>query len=255
MRRIRVIPTLLIDNLKLVKTQRFKSPSYVGDPINSLKIFNEKEVDEIAVLDIGASRQGRGPDFNFIRQLASECFMPLSYGGGITSVDQAKELFKLGVEKVVLGKGAFVNPELITSISNQGGAQSIVVSVDVRKDLFGRWRVFINNGTENTKLNPVDFAIKMESLGAGELLLQNIDLEGMLNSYDLSIIRAVAAAVKIPVVASGGAANVSDFLAAVNAGASAVAAGAMFVYKGTHRAVLINYPSQRELKDGFYSQL
>lgn len=255
MRRVRVIPTLLIDNLKLVKTTRFKTPSYVGDPINALRIFNEKEVDEIAVLDIGASRQHRAPDFEYIRQLASECFMPLSYGGGITSVEQAKELFKLGVEKVIIGKSASSNPELIRSISDLGGAQSVVVSIDVKKDLLGRWRVFTLNGTANAKMNPVECAKKMESLGAGEIFLQNIDREGALSMYDLSLIKEVSAAIGIPVVASGGAAKVSDFFLAVQAGASAVAAGAMFVYKGPHRAVLINYPTQQVLKEELYSKL
>jgi cyclase len=255
MRRIRVIPTLLIENLKLVKTTRFKSPSYVGDPINAVKIFNEKEVDEIAILDIGASRENRAPDLEYIRQLASECFMPLSYGGGITTVEQANELFKLGVEKVVIGKSAVVNPKLITAISNMGGAQSVVVSIDIKKDFLGRWRVFISNGTVNSKMTPTEFAIRMEAFGAGEILLQNIEHEGMLNSYDLATLKEVANAVKIPVVSSGGAASVTDFFQAVKAGASAVAAGAMFVYKGPHRAVLINYPSQEVLKDGLYNKL
>jgi cyclase len=254
-RRIRVIPTLLIENRNLVKTTRFKFPSYVGDPINAVKIFNEKEVDEITVLDIGVSRQNRPPDFEFIRQLASECFMPLSYGGGITTVEQANELFRLGVEKVIIGKSTVANPELLSAISALGGAQSVVASVDIKKDFLGRWRAYTSNGTVNSKMNPTQFAIKMESFGAGEILLQNIDHEGMLNSYDLTILKDVTDAVKIPVVSSGGAASVTDFLQAVKAGASAVAAGAMFIYKGPHRAVLINYPSQEVLRDELYSKL
>lgn len=255
MKRVRVIPTLLVDTLKLVKTRCFKTPTYVGDPINALRIFNEKEVDEIAVLDISATRQHREPDFNFIHQLASECFMPLSYGGGITTTEQARVLFRLGVEKVILGRSAIKNPELVSAISEMSGVQSVVTAVDVKKDLFGRWRVFIDNGTVNTGLSPSRAAIKMEELGAGEILLQNIEREGLLNAYDLKIIKEVSEAVKIPVVASGGASKMEDFKSAIRAGASAVAAGSMFVFKGSQRAILINYPSQEILKKELYNEL
>jgi cyclase len=255
MRRARVIPTLLINDRKLVKTTQFKNASYVGDPINALRIFNEKEVDEICILDIGATRDNKPPDMTYIGQLASECFMPMSYGGGITRKEQANELFKLGVEKVVIGSAAFTNSKLIADISSMGGAQSVVACIDMGKDFLGRWKVFVKNGTTNTKMNPVDFARKMEELGAGEILLQDITHEGTLRGFDLLKIKEIASGLNIPVVASGGAATPHDFRLAIQAGASAVAAGAMFVFKGPHKAVLINYPDQETLTRELYSHL
>jgi cyclase len=255
MRRIRVIPTLLLQDRRLVKTTGFKNPSYVGDPINAVKIFNEKEVDEICILDIGATRKGAMPDLTYIQDLTSECFMPLSYGGAITKPEQANTLFKAGVEKVVLGTAAAETPDLVTSIAEMAGIQSVVVSVDVRKNWIGKKHVYITNGTGKVSGDVVAFAKQMESAGAGEILLQCIDREGTLTGYDLDLIHAVSNAVSVPVIASGGAASPDDFLAAVKAGASAVAAGAMFVYKGPNRAVLINYPDQATLKLKVYDKL
>lgn len=255
MRRIRVIPTLLIQNRKLVKTTGFKNPSYVGDPINALRIFNDKEVDEICVLDIQASRDKSMPDMEYLRDLASECFMPLAYGGGVTTPQQANELFKIGIEKIVFGTTAVTNPDLIRQVSAMAGAQSVVVALDYRKDWLGSYQVYYTSGTQRATMKPVEFARYAESLGAGELLIQNIDREGSCKGYDLTLLHNIAHAVSIPVIFSGGAASTDDFLPAIQAGASAVAAGAMFVYKGPNRAVLINYPDQHQLKTRLYDKL
>ena len=255
MRRIRVIPTLLISNRKLVKTTRFQKPVYVGDPINTLKILNEKEVDEVCVLDIDASKKGLPPDMTYIRELASECFMPFTYGGGITSVDQAKQILKLGVEKLVFGTTAITDPDLVSKVSRIAGAQSVVVSIDVRKNWLGKYLINSNGGTKKHNISPAAFAQSAESMGVGEILLQDIDREGTFGGYNLHLIREVANQVGMPVIISGGASAVEDFLPAVNAGASAVAAGALFMFKGSRKAVLINYPSQEELFAKLYNAL
>lgn len=251
MRRIRVLPTLTITSRKLVKTTRFKDPSYVGDPINALKIFNEKRVDELCILDITASE----PDLEYIKMLTGECFMPLAYGGGITTVDQAKKILAAGVEKVVLGRAACQNPVLVKELASVVGSQSVVVSVDVKKNWLGKQKVYIKSGNEDTGMGPVEYALKMQNLGAGELLLQTISNDGTQSGYNLELIQDVSKSITVPLIASGGAASVEDFLLAVQAGASAVAAGAMFVYKGPHKAVLINYPDEQQLINRLYKNL
>jgi imidazole glycerol-phosphate synthase subunit HisF len=254
MKRVRVIATLLLTSHKLVKTTQFKLPVYVGDPINALRIFNEKEVDEICVLDITAN-ESSGPDMEYIKLLTSECFMPLAYGGNVQTLQQAKEILKSGVEKIIFGEAANSNPALINEVSKAAGSQSVVVSIDVKKDWLGRSRVFVHKGTIKTTFTPVQYAQRMEQLGAGELLLQNIDREGTFSGYDHDLIQEVSASVEIPIIASGGASSVQDFLSAIQSGASAVAAGAMFVYKGSRKAVLINYPDQEKLMSELYSKL
>jgi cyclase len=254
-RRVRVIPVLQIQNRKLVKTTKFNSPKYVGDPINTVRIFNDKEIDEIVLIDISATKNKTVPDVEFIEMFASECFMPLCYGGGIQTIDQAKSVFMAGVEKVIIGTAAFTNSKLIVEIAKFYGIQSVVVSVDIRKDFFGRWRVFINSGSVSTKYNPVDYARHVESLGAGELLLQNIEREGSQSGYDLDVIERVSESIRIPVVAVGGASSLEHFRAAINRGASAVGAGDMFIYKGPHKAVLINYPTPQSLNDKLYNSI
>lgn len=255
MKRVRVIPMLLLDGRKLVKSIQFGSPTYVGDPINVLRIFNEKEVDEICVVDISATKGKKTPDLNYIRILASECFMPLSYGGGITTAEQAKEIFKAGVEKIILGTAAFYNPALVREISAMAGSQSVVISIDYKKTWLGRSRVYIMGGQKSIGVSPLVYAKQMEALGAGEILLQNIEREGTLKGYDLEGIREVSGGVNIPVVASGGASSINDFLKAIEVGASAVSAGYMFVYKGPNRAVLVNYPEVRILCDNLYNKI
>ena len=256
MRRIRVIPVLLIQNGGLVKSIRFRNHQYVGDPINAVKIFNEKEVDEIIILDISASRENRSPQTEQIAEIAGEALMPLAYGGGITRLEQIKMILYEGAEKVILNSSALDRPELITEAAAQFGSQSIVVSMDVKKNWRGRYRIYRDNGRKKTSLSPVELARRMEAAGAGELFLNSIDCDGTFEGYDLDLIREVTQAVDIPVIACGGATGVSDFAEAVReGGASAVAAGSLFVFQRPHRAVLISYPSQEELKEELFSQV
>lgn len=255
MRRIRVIPVLLLQKGGLVKSVKFKDSKYVGDPINAVKIFNEKEIDEIVILDIDATREKRGPDMQRIRSITGEAFIPLAYGGGISKIEEIQELFYLGVEKIIVNHQAVHNPDLITEAASLVGSQSVVVSIDVKKNLFGKYKVYSHNGTENTKLDPVEFAKKMETAGAGEIFLNAIDLDGTYKGYDTAIIENVSKAVSIPVVACGGAGSIDDFNNAIKHGASAVAAGSMFVFQRPHRAVLINYPTQAELYKQVFQKL
>ncbi|PZR07122.1 MAG: imidazole glycerol phosphate synthase subunit HisF [Flavobacterium psychrophilum] len=255
MKRIRVIPALLIQQGGLVKSVKFKDHTYVGDPINAVKIFNEKEVDEIVILDISATAERRGPDLVAIREIASEAFMPLGYGGGITKLSEIKELIRIGVEKVILNTAAFVNPLLVSDGAKYVGSQSIVVSIDVKKNFWGKYRVFVENGKRDTGLDPVGYAKQMVSRGAGEFILNSIERDGTFLGYDTDLIQAVSTAVDVPVVALGGAATVENFASAVQCGASAVAAGSMFVFQLPHRAVLISYPGQKELKEKLFSRL
>jgi imidazole glycerol-phosphate synthase subunit HisF len=244
----RVIPCLLLRGAGLVKTVRFKEPKYVGDPINAIKIFNDKEVDELVLLDIMASREGRGPAFNVIEEVASECFMPLAYGGGVGSVEDARRVLKLGVEKVVFNAAAWRNAEVLREASTEFGSQAIVASIDVRRRLFGRYEVYVENGSKPTGIDPVEYARRMEEYGAGEIFLTSIDREGTMSGYDLELVSRVSSAVSVPVIANGGAGSLKDFTGAIReGGADAVAAGAMFVFHGPHRAVLITYPSRGEL--------
>ncbi len=249
MLRTRVIPCLLLKGEGLVKTVRFKDPIYVGDPINAIRIFNDKEVDELVFLDIMASREGRGPALHAIRDFASECFMPVGYGGGIRSVHDARTILMLGIEKVILNTAALKQPQLVADLSREFGAQAVVVSIDVRRKLLGGYEVMAAGGTEKTGLKPVDHARRMVELGAGEILLNSIDRDGTQTGYDLPLVRSVTEAVSVPVVACGGAGSLDHFAQAVNeAGASAVAAGSMFVFHGKHRAVLISYPARDDLE-------
>lgn len=256
MRRIRVIPTLLLDREKLVKTKRFSKPQYIGDPINAVRIFNEKEVDELVLLDISASREGRSPDIKRIGEIAGEAFMPIGYGGGISTLEQIKALFFEGVEKVILNTAALNNAALLGKAAAQFGSQSIVASIDVKKDWLGRYRVFSQNGSKNTGLSPVVQAKIMQEAGAGEIILNAIDRDGAFEGYDLELLKIVGQVVSIPVVAAGGAASNEDFYKAITVGkASACSAGALFVYQLPHRAVLISYPSQESLKKELFDRL
>ncbi|MEO0469615.1 MAG: AglZ/HisF2 family acetamidino modification protein [Bacteroidota bacterium] len=255
MRRIRVIPVLLLKKGGVVKSVKFKNHKYVGDPINAVKIFNEKEVDEIAIIDIDASRENRAPNIAQIGEIAGEAFMPLAYGGGITKLDEVKEILYQGAEKVVLNASALQRPELIEAAAGQFGSQSVVASIDVKKTLFGKQKVYGDCGSKNTKRDPVEFARQMESAGAGEIFLTSIDRDGTFEGYDLGLIQRVAEAVSIPVIACGGAASVDDFRMAVESGASAVAAGSLFVFHGPHRAVLINFPEPDQLVESVFSHI
>lgn len=238
----RVIPTLLLSNDGLVKTVKFREPRYIGDPINAVRIFNEKEVDEMAFLDISATPAGRGPNFDLLTRIASEAFMPFAYGGGITRLEEIRRLFALGVEKVIINSAAAATPGLISEAAQIAGSSSIVVSVDVRRRFLGGHGVFTNSGAKAIGRTPIAFAKEMQERGAGELMLTSIDREGTMSGYDLDVVQQVAASVDIPVIASGGAGVLQHFRQAVDYGASAVAAGSMFVYHGRLKAVLITYP-------------
>jgi cyclase len=251
MLKTRVIPCLLLRNGGLVKTFQFDKPKYVGDPINAVRIFNEKEVDEIVILDITATPDKREPNFELIKDLASQAFMPLAYGGGITTIQQIEKLFSIGIEKVVLDTIVSTNPNLIKQASDIAGSSSVVVCMDVKSRLFGKPTVFNHAGKVDTKQDPIQFAQKMQELGAGELIFNSIDRDGMQKGYDLPMIEKIAKAIDIPLVALGGAATLEDFRKAVDHGASAVAAGSMFVFHGKHKAVLITYPEYKKLESLF----
>jgi imidazole glycerol-phosphate synthase subunit HisF len=253
MQGIRVIPCLLLRGAGLVKTRQFKDPKYVGDPINAIKIFNDKECDELMLLDITATQEQRGPSFSIIEEVASECFMPLAYGGGVRTVDEMRRVLKLGVEKVVLNSTALKAPDVVRDASREFGAQAVVASIDVRKRLFGGYEVYAERATRATGIGPVECAKRMEDLGAGEIVLNAVDRDGTMKGYDLELLRKVTDAVSVPVVAVGGAGCVEDFGRAIGkGGASAVSAGAMFVFHGPHRAVLITYPDRAELARGLH---
>jgi imidazole glycerol-phosphate synthase subunit HisF len=256
MKRIRVIPILLIQNGKLVKTIQFNKPTYIGDPLNAIKIFNDKEVDEIIVLDISASLQKKSPDFNFIKQFASECFMPLGYGGGIKTLEDAKKVFASGAEKVILNTALIDNPELITEIANIYGSQAVVVSIDIKKNIFGKYQIFTNSGTKKIKINLINWIKDIESLGAGEIIVNSINNDGKMQGFDLELIKLVSQATKLPVVACGGASSLEDFKNAISYGkASAVGAGSVFMFNGKLKGVLISYPSQNDLKEQIYTKI
>jgi imidazole glycerol-phosphate synthase subunit HisF len=243
----RVIPVLLLMDKALYKPVKFDKPVYIGDPLNAVKIFNEKEVDELIVLDILATKQKSEPDYGFIEQLAGECFMPLTYGGGINNIEQIRRLNACGIEKVCINSMAADRPAFIEEAAKAFGSSTIVISVDVKKDLFGKYKVYIHNGRKNTGLLVNDHVRRMEDLGAGEIVITSIDREGTYKGLDLQLIQQVSALVHIPVIGHGGANSLENMGEAMKVGASAVAAGSLFVYKGPHKAVLINYPKREEL--------
>lgn len=251
--KTRVIPCLLLRNGGLVKTVKFKDPSYVGDPINAVKIFNEKEVDELIVVDITASREGKGPAFGPIENIAGECFMPVAYGGGVTSADEARRIVWLGIEKIVLNTIALRDIGVVTAVSDQIGASSTVVAIDVKKDLLGRFRVYEAARDRLTDLDPVAHAERAVAAGAGELFVNDVSRDGTRKGFDLDLVRRITSALDVPVIVCGGAGSLDDVRAASDAGAAAVAAGSLFVYVGKHRAVMINYPQPSVLKTLFPS--
>lgn len=245
----RVIPCLLMRNGGLVKTVKFRNPRYVGDPINAVRIFNDKEVDELVFLDIGAGGGARpGPDFDLLSDIASEAFMPFSYGGGIGHIDDVRRLYALGIEKVVLNSAVAVRPQLVSQAAALAGSSGVIVSIDVRRGWSGKYSVCVDGGRRDLKRDAVAYAREMERLGAGELLLNAIDRDGTRDGYDLGLVRRVCEAVSIPVVAAGGAGRLQHLREAAGAGASGVAAGSMFVFHGKHDAVLITYPEYAELE-------
>ena len=244
----RIIPCLLIKNKGLVKTLRFSDPKYVGDPLNAVKIFNEKSVDELIVLDIDASSEKREPDYNAIANLAMECRMPLCYGGGIRTSDQAIKIFQLGVEKIALSSKAIEDPSIISEISNKVGAQSVIVVLDVKKNRFSKkYSIYTKNGTLKSKYNPIDFSKRIQQEGCGEIVINSIDKDGGMNGYDYEIIDQIRNVVSIPLTVLGGAGSLDDIGGLINEhGIIGASAGSLFVFKGKYRAVLINYPNSDE---------
>jgi len=245
MYRARVIPCLLLRGHGLVKTRKFKDATYVGDPVNAVRIFSEKEVDEIIVLDIDATREGRPPNYELIAEIAGECFMPMAYGGGISQLSQVRQLIRSGVEKVVINSAAAESTGVITESADTFGSQAVVAAVDVRRTLLGGYKVVTKSGTNETKLKLEEYLQRLQAAGAGEIFINSVDRDGTMTGYDLELLRIASRTVKVPVVACGGAGSVEHLQQAIKeGGASAVAAGSMFVFHGRHRAVLINYPDE-----------
>ncbi len=245
----RIIPCLLLSNGGLVKTLQFREPKYVGDPINAIRIFNEKEVDELTVIDIDASVRQTGPDYQLIEQMASECFMPLCYGGGIRTLDEARKLFDLGVEKLSLQSILATEPALLTEISSIFGSQAVVASVDVKKDWLGRFKIFSKFGIRFSYASWQEMVVDLVERGAGEIMLNAVDLDGTRQGMNLELISEASSLVGVPVMAIGGVGALEDFKDARLAGASAAGAGAYFVFQGAHRAVLISYPRRQEIEE------
>lgn len=244
MLRPRIIPCLLVHDKGLVKTEHFKNPRYLGDPMNAVRIFNEKEVDELIILDIDATTEGRGPDFKMIENWAEECRMPLCYGGGVTTVEQAQKIFALGVEKIAFSAGAINNPDLIREISEKVGSQSVVVVLDVKKKLFGGYEVYTHNGKKSTGKSPFELIKLFEQLGAGEIVVNSIDKDGEMKGYDMKLVGEARNATTLPLTAIGGAGKLEDVGELINKfGIIGAAAGSLFVFKGKLKAVLINYPN------------
>lgn len=249
----RILPTLLLDGDKLVKTVQFKNPKYLGDPVNAVKIFNDKEVDELILLDITATKQKREPNYDKIEQICSEAFMPFAYGGGITTIQQIDKLFRLGIEKVILNSVLNTNIGLVKTAAAKYGAQSIVGSVDIKKDLFGKYRVYTHGARQKVRMNYIAYLQEVIQSGIGELLINAIHKDGTYTNYDLELLQQIAKLADIPTVICGGAKDLSSFKQAFEAGASAVAAGSLFVYRGESKGILINYPSQLELTEKVFS--
>jgi len=244
----RVIPVLLVSDGYLVKPLKFHGEKYVGDPINAVRIFNEKQVDELVICDIDASVKGTGVNYTLIEEIASEAFMPVGYGGGVSSANEARRITGIGIEKVVLNTAAAEHPESVIEISDALGASSTVVSIDAKRRLTGGWDTYVRRGSRKTRMTPADAAVRAQQLGAGEILVSSIDRESTFTGYDLKLIESVTRAVTLPVIALGGASGIGDFAPALDAGASAVAAGSMFVLNGKHHAVLISYPTPEQVR-------
>lgn len=257
MLRSRIIPCLLLKKGGLVKTVQFDIPKYVGDPLNAVRIFNEKEVDELLVIDIDATAQNREPDYQLIKNLAGECRMPLCYGGGVKTVEQIQRIVGLGVEKVSISSAAVESPDLIADAAAKVGSQSVVVVLDVKKSgLFRKNEVFTHNGGRKTGINPVDFARKVQKLGAGEVVINSIERDGHMKGYDLPLVQEIRDAINLPLTVLGGAGSLDDISGLIQRfGIIGAAAGSLFVFKGKYRAVLINYPSHEEKETLFTEAL
>ncbi len=252
MLRPRIIPSLLIQDNGLVKTVNFKNPKYVGDPINAVKIFNEKAVDELAIFDIDATAKGLEPNYSLIERIANQSRMPLCYGGGVKTLAQAQRIFGLGIEKIALSSAVLANPALITEIAERVGSQSVIVVLDVKKKLFGGYEVYTHNGKKSTGINPFDFAEKAQKLGAGEIVINSIDQDGVMKGFDMNLIEKIREKISLPLTVLGGAGSLEDIEKVIEKhGIIGVAAGSLFVFKGVYKAVLINYPSKEQKENLF----
>jgi cyclase len=241
--RPRIIPSLLLSSDGLIKSEKFKNYRYIGDPINAVHLFNELKVDELCFLDIDATAEKRCIDLGLLKRIADEANMPFAAGGGIRSIDNIRDILQTGAEKVIVSTFAVMRPEFISAAAFEFGSSTIAVCIDVKKKVFGRYKIYLHNGNKSTDLDPVEFAKTMEQRGAGEIIINSIDNDGTMSGFDIPLVRMVSEAVTIPVVALGGAGKLEDFKQVVNeGGASAVAAGSFFIYKGARRGVLINYP-------------
>lgn len=247
MLRPRIIPSLLIQDNGLVKTVNFKNPKYVGDPINAVKIFNEKEVDELAIFDIDATVKGLEPNYSLIERIANQSRMPLCYGGGVKTIEQAQKIFGLGIEKIALSSSVLQNPKLITQIADRVGAQSVIVVLDVKKKLLGGYEVYTHNGKKATGINPFKFIEDAQSLGAGEIVINSIDQDGIMKGFDMFLIEKSRERSSLPMTVMGGAGSLEDIKNVIEKHKIiGVAAGSLFVFKGKYKAVLINYPNKSE---------
>jgi len=245
---VRVIPCLQLINDSLVKTVKFDKHGYIGDPINTVRIFNELEVDELCFLDIRATSQGRQPDLKLLKSIADECFMPLSYGGGLKTFETCRDILSIGFEKVVINTHAYHNPDLVKKTSEHFGSQAIVGSIDAKKNMWGKYQVYINNGNDKISMDVVEWAQKMVEYGVGELLITSMDKDGTWEGYDVNLIKKITAAVEVPVIANGGAGSIEHMKDAVKSGhASALALGSMVVYQKKGMGVLVNFPDKKEL--------
>ncbi len=252
MLRPRIIPSLLIHQGGLVKTESFKNPKYVGDPINAVKIFNEKEVDELAVFDIDATVFNKEPDYALIEKLANQSRMPICYGGGVKTVEQAQKIFGLGIEKIALSSSVIDDSFLISEISKRVGSQSVIIVLDIKKKLFGGYEIYTHNGKRSTGIDPISFASRVQELGAGEIIINSIDNDGIMKGFDLNLISKIREVVTIPLTVLGGAGDINDIKKVIQKfGIIGVAAGSLFVFKGKYKAVLINYPD-KILKEQIY---
>lgn len=247
MLRPRIIPCLLVHDKGLVKSIHFKNHKYVGDPINAVRIFNEKEVDELMVIDIDATVEDKEPDYTMIGKLAAECRMPLCYGGGVKTVEQAQKIFSLGVEKIAISSAVFDDISIIQRMGEKVGTQSVVVVLDVKKKFLGGYEVYTHNGKKKTGKNPVDFAAELEKLGVGEIVINSIDHDGQMKGYDLDLIEKIREVISIPMTVLGGAGTLADIGKLIKKfGIIGASAGSLFVFKGVYKAVLINYPTRIE---------
>lgn len=251
MLKTRIIPILLLKNNGLYKGVKFKNHKYIGDPINTVKIFNDKEVDELLIFDIEASRLDKLINFKLLEDMVSEAFMPIAYGGGIKSLEDAKKLFNLGIEKIVLNTSALEDFSLIKNLVTLYGSQSIVFCLDVKKSFFGKYIAYARSGSKKIDTHPTELAKKMQGLGVGEIIINSIDNDGLMQGYDLKLISSIANTLSVPVIACSGAGSLTDFKRAKEAGAHGCAAGSIFVYHKTHKAVLLNYPEYSSLEKLF----